>query len=115
MPHTQALNPEVAQCIDDCYHCATTCNATVVHCLEKGGKHAEPQHIALMLDCAAICEAAADSMARNSSVHGQICSVCAEICRQCETDCRSFRDDAMMQECAELCRKCAESCDKMAA
>lgn len=115
MPHTQALNPDVVQCIDDCYHCATTCNATVAHCLEKGGKHADPQHIALVLDCAAICETAAQSMSRNSTVHGQICRVCAEICRQCETDCRSFRDDSMMQECADACRKCAESCQKMAA
>ena len=115
MPHTQAASPEVAQCIDDCHQCATTCNATVAHCLEKGGKHADAQHIALMLDCAAICETAAQSIARNSSVHGHICRACAEICRQCETDCRSFRDDPMMQECADVCRKCAESCSKMAA
>lgn len=117
MPHTakQAVNPEVAQCIDDCHDCATTCSATVAYCLEKGGKHADAQHIGLMLDCSAICETAAHSMARNSSVHGNFCRACAEVCRQCETDCRSFRDDTAMQECADACRKCAESCEKMAA
>lgn len=115
MPHTQVLSPEVARCIDDCHHCATTCQATVTHCLEKGGKHAEAQHIALMLDCAAICETAAGSMSRNSNAHGTICAACAEVCRQCETDCRTFRDDPMMQECADTCAKCAESCERMAA
>lgn len=115
MPHTHAVTPEVAQCINECYHCATICNATVAHCLEKGGNHTDAQHVALMLDCATICEAAAQSMSRNSAVHGQICGVCAEICRQCETDCRSFRDDPMLQECADQCRKCADNCAKMAA
>ena len=115
MPHQTAVNPEVAQCIDDCHHCATTCQATVAHCLEKGGKHAEAQHIALLLDCAAICETAAESMARNSSVHPTICGACAEICRQCETDCRTFRDDSFMQECADSCAKCAQSCERMSA
>lgn len=117
MPHTagHTANPEVDRCIDDCYNCARSCNATVAHCLEKGGKHAEAQHIALMIDCAAICETAAGSMGRNSNVHGTICRACAEVCRQCETDCRSFRDDPMMQECADACRKCAESCERMAA
>ena len=114
MAHTQILSPEMAQCVDHCNHCATTCTATVAHCLEKGGKHADSQHIALMLDCAAICATAAESMARGSSVHGQICGVCADICRQCETDCRSFGDDPVMQECADICRQCAESCKQMA-
>ena len=116
MPHStsQAVTPEVARCIDDCYGCATSCNATVAHCLEKGGKHAEPQHIALLLDCAAICETAAESMARNSAMHAQICEACAKVCRQCEADCRSFRDEPLMQECADACRRCAESCERMA-
>ena len=115
MPHAEMLSPEMTQCVDDCNHCATVCTATVAHCLEKGGKHAEAQHIALMLDCAAICATASTSMARNSDAHGQICGLCAEICQQCETDCRSFGDDPMMQECAEMCRRCAKSCKQMAA
>ena len=90
-------------------------HAAIPYCLDKGGRRADAQHIALMLDCAGICETAAVSMSRNSSVHGQICGVCAEVCRQCETDCRSFGDDSMMQECADACRKCAESCERMAA
>jgi hypothetical protein len=115
MPHHSAVNAEVAQCIDDCHHCAATCQTTLAHCLEMGGKHADAQHIALMLDCAAMCETAAASMSRNSSVHSTICGACAEICRQCETDCRTFRDDPAMKDCADMCARCAESCEKMAA
>ena len=117
MPHiaSHSTNPEVDRCIDDCYNCATSCNTTVAYCLEKGGRHAEAAHIALMLDCASICETAASSMSRNSNVHNLICRACADICRKCESECRSFGDDPTMQECADVCRKCAESCDRMAA
>ena len=85
MPNTatHGTNTELDRCIDDCYSCANSCNTTVAYCLEKGGRHADA-HIALMLDCAAICETAATSMSRNSTVHTLICRACAEICRKCE-------------------------------
>ena len=116
MPHTAGhAGTAMDQCIEDCHHCAASCNATLAHCLEKGGKHAAPEHIALLLDCAAICEAAAASMGRKSSAHGELCGACAEVCRLCEESCRSMGSDAMMQECADACRRCADSCEKMAA
>lgn len=116
MPHVAGHtgNAAMDQCIDECNHCANICNATVAHCLEKGGKHADAKHIALLLDCAAICETSAASMSRQSNVHGHLCGACAEICRLCEESCRSMGDDAMMKDCADACRRCAESCAKMA-
>lgn len=117
MPHVAGHtgNAAMDQCIDDCQHCASLCHACIAHCLQQGGKHADPQHIALLLDCAAICETAAASMAHNSSTHGQLCAACAEICRLCEQSCRALANDGIMKECADACRRCAESCDKMAA
>ena len=117
MPHVagHTANPKLDRCIDDCYNCATSCHATVTHCLGKGGNHAEARHIVLLTDCAAICETAAGSMSRNSDLHSVICRACAEICRACEKDCRAFRDDPVMQTCADACRTCAESCERMAA
>lgn len=106
---------EMEQCVDDCTECATTCEETIAHCLAMGGKHAEHQHIALLMDCASICAAAAASMSRGSLAHRLFCGACAEICKLCEEDCRAMGDDAMMLECAEMCRQCAESCDRMAA
>lgn len=116
MPHaTVTTTPEVDRCVDDCLTCASTCNATLAHCLAKGGKHVDAQHIALMLDCAAICEMAAASMSRHSPVHAQLCGACAEVCQACESDCRTFANDPIMQECADVCRRCADSCNRMAA
>lgn len=103
------------QCVEDCQECAATCQETIAYCLSKGGKHAEASHIALMMDCASICEAAAASMSRDSIAHRLFCGACAEICKLCEEDCRSMGDDATMIACAEMCRQCAESCEAMAA
>jgi hypothetical protein len=116
MPHaTVTTNPRFDQCIDDCLTCASTRNTTLAHCLVMGGRHADALHIALMVDCAAICETAAASMARNSPVHVQMSGACAEVCQACGNDCRTFANDPIMQECADVCRRCAESCQRMAA
>jgi hypothetical protein len=102
------------RCIADCQDCATTCNETIRHCLEMGGRHASPGHIALLLDCAAICDATAASMARASEAHRLFCAACVEVCRLCEADCRKLAaDDPTMLACAEMCRQCAESCEEM--
>lgn len=112
----QHLGREMLDCIDECQHCHATCLATVPHCLEMGGKHAEARHIALLLDCAQICATSADFMLRNSPHHHRTCAACAEICRACAEDCeRVDPEDAMMKECAEACRRCADECAQMAA
>jgi hypothetical protein len=120
MPHhmkgqAHAMSAEMQQCIDNCQECHGVCLQTVMHCLEMGGEHAQPQHIRLMLDCAEICETSANFMLRNSPLHGRTCGLCAEICVQCAEDCERFKDDEMMQQCAQVCRRCAESCERMAA
>lgn len=115
MPHTNNLTQEMQKCIDDCTECAARCTESVKHCLELGGKHAEPGHIATLLDCAEICQTSANSMLRNSEHHAIICEACADVCEACEQECRQFGDDDMMQECANACRKCATSCREMAA
>lgn len=102
------------QCIRDCQTCSQVCLETVTHCLQKGGKHAEPQHIRLLMDCAEICQTSANFMIRGSIYHGRTCGVCAEICEACADSCASFTDDVEMQHCAEVCRTCAASCREMA-
>jgi hypothetical protein len=118
MPHTathQMTSREMQQCIDECLGCHSICLQTVQHCLDLGGRHAEREHITLLLDCAEICETSANYMLRGSRLHGRTCAVCAEVCRACEDDClRVGGNDEMMQQCAEACRRCAESCERMA-
>jgi hypothetical protein len=110
---TQA-DPEMQTCIQNCLACHSICLETVMHCLHQGGKHAEPAHIRLLMDCAEICQASANFMLRHSLFHIYTCDVCADICEACADDCEQFTDDTLMQKCAEICRRCAASCREMA-
>jgi hypothetical protein len=102
-------------CITNCLDCHSVCLATLSHCLEKGGDHAEASHIRLMQDCAQICITSADFMLRASPLHPMTCRICAEICELCADDCSRLADDETMVLCAETCRRCAQSCAEMAA
>lgn len=108
------MSGEMETCIQNCLDGYKICSQLLSHCLEKGGKHADPQHIKLLLDCATICEVSADFMLRNSDRHSSICEVCAEICIACAESCEAIADDAMMKKCVDACRKCASSCEQMA-
>ncbi|MBI2708606.1 MAG: four-helix bundle copper-binding protein [Actinobacteria bacterium] len=111
MPHATAMGSGTQAALD----CHTVCLETVTHCLTKGGDHARPDHIVLLLDCAEICQTAANFMTRDSELHGLTCRVCAEICESCAQSCEQLGDDDEMRRCAEACRRCAESCRAMAA
>jgi hypothetical protein len=102
------------QCIQECTDCHNICLETVTYCLEKGGRHAERDHIRLLLDCSQICQTSADYMLRNSNLHTRTCSICSEVCDECMKDWQAFADDARMAACADACRRCAESCLQMA-
>ncbi len=106
---------EMQKCIQHCIDCHQVCIQTIQHCLTKGGKHADPQHIRLLQDCAQVCQTSADFMIRGSDLHGKACALCAEACIACAVSCEAMGDDEVMKTCAEVCRSCAESCQKMAA
>lgn len=108
-----SMNPDMQQqCIQECQNCHSVClSMAASHCLEMGGKHVEPAHYRLMLDCAQICQTAADFMLRSSMMHAHVCRACAEVCEACARSCEEVGD---MQRCVDACRRCAESCRKMA-
>lgn len=105
---------DIQTCVQNCTECHRICLETAAYCLQKGGKHAEPNHVRLLLDCAQICQTSADFMIRGSDLHTWTCAVCAEICEVCAKDCESMGDDQQMKRCAEVCRRCADSCREMA-
>lgn len=109
------LSKEMKDCIDNCLSCHAVCLNTVQFCLQKGGKHAEQNHIRLMLDCAEICQVSANFMLRGSQLHSETCRVCATVCQRCADDCAKMGDDDQMRACAEMCRRCVETCKHMAA
>ncbi|HEX5576575.1 MAG TPA: four-helix bundle copper-binding protein [Gemmatimonadales bacterium] len=110
------ISTDMQECVDECHHCRKMCLATARHSLELGGKHADPTHVGLLLDCAEICQISENFMLRRSERHQLTCRVCADICRLCAEACeRMGRDDELMHQCAEECRKCQQSCERMAA
>jgi hypothetical protein len=108
------MSQEMQRCLQNCTNCHMTCLQTSAYCLSKGGKHAEPAHIRLLLDCADICRTSADFMLRGSQYHNRVCGTCAEVCSACAKDCEQMGDDQTMQACADMCRRCADSCRQMA-
>lgn len=50
--------PEMRRCIERCQQCHDVCTESIVYCLEQGGAHADAAHVALLLDCAQVCQAA---------------------------------------------------------
>ena len=106
---------EMNKCIRICQDCHALCTKMIEHCLKLGGRHATPDHIRLMTDCAQMCETTAHYLIRGSSLHGRMCGLCAEVCRQCGDNCQQLAgDDQMVKQCVELCRSCAGSCERMA-
>lgn len=110
MPFTTA--PNAQSCLDACNRCHQMClQGAMTHCLETGGEHVAPEHMRLMLNCAEICQTAANFMLSHSAFSSQVCKVCAEICDACAQDCERVGD---MEECVQSCRACAEECRRMA-
>jgi hypothetical protein len=110
--HHQVMNSQMEACIDNCLTCHQIClREAMTHCLEVGGKHIEPAHFRLMINCAEICQTSANFMLSHSEFHMQICAVCAEVCEACARSCEQVGE---MEACVQVCRRCAESCRQMA-
>lgn len=104
---------EIEECIQACLECHHVCfEMAMNHCLETGGKHTEPAHFRLLINCAEICQTSANFMLSGSGLHKLTCGVCAEVCRRCAEDCERIGD---MDECVTACRRCAETCQRMTA
>ena len=101
------VSQEMKNCIAECTTCHDVCLSMVQHCLEKGGPHAQPAHVRMLLDCAQTCATSADFMTRGSPLHVHTCGVCAAVCDACAADCERMADDAEMKRCAESCRHMA--------
>jgi hypothetical protein len=109
------MSEEMRRCIQLCQDCHVTCIQIIDHCLKLVSRHAAPDHIRLLMDCAQLCTTTADFMARESLFHDRTCSLCSEICRLCAESCeRVAGDDQSVTQCSELCLRCAESCTRMA-
>lgn len=99
-------------CIDACNKCYQTCLQTAMnHCLDTGGKHVEPAHFRLMMNCAQICQTSVDLQLSGSKFCAKYCALCAEVCDACADSCSELEE---MDDCEKICRDCASSCRAMA-
>ena len=70
-------DPRMHDCIQHCWDCRDTCQATLYnYCLAQGGHHVEQAHVRVMEDCIQICQTAADFMTRGSDLHAAVCAEC---------------------------------------
>lgn len=107
------LTQEMSDCIELCRRCQLVClNMATGHCLEKGGPHAEPEHVKTLLVCAEVCQTAANVIATGSLLRERVCALCADACDACLVSCRRLDD---MEECIFACERCKDACEAMTA
>jgi hypothetical protein len=96
------------RCVDECERCHRICLRTAMaDSLEQGGEHVEPAHLRLMLACAELCRATADSVLAAFDTWEALSALCAKVCTQCAESCERVGE---LEECGEACRVCAQAC-----
>ncbi len=100
-------------CIESCWQSHVMCLQTERYCMESGGLHVMPAHLASLADCAEMCEKTANALLRRSPQHAAVCIACAQLCDACAGDCEAFKEDVRMMDCAKTCRGCAGHCREM--
>lgn len=109
IPSGEARN--IQNCIDACAAAIQACQACAAADIRDGGRDCA----LINLDCADICTATMNALARNSEHHGDYCALCAHICRACAATCAEHA--AMHAHCAACqaaCEACAHECVKHA-
>ena len=110
-----AMPMSMTECIDDCIASHRMCLQTAAYASRKGGALATAPLLAMLGDCAELCQATANSMLRESPLHKILCGACAEACERCAQECLRHAGDSQMARCSATCRDCAASCREMAA
>ena len=71
---------DVQQCVEDCQRCHNDClRMAMNHCLNTGGRMLDKSHFALLLNCAEMCQTAANALLSSSPMAATICQKCAEM------------------------------------
>jgi hypothetical protein len=102
-------------CAKACSDCQRECDSCATHCAHQlhAGKKDHMTTLMTCQDCADVCVAASQIVARGGPFASLVCGPCAEACAKCAKECEKFPDDEHMQRCAEECRKCEKSCREM--
>jgi uncharacterized membrane protein len=85
----EGMAMSMTDCIDDCVASHRMCLETAAWLTKQGGASATASLIAMLNDCAELCQATANSMLRESSLHTILCRACADGCERCARECLS--------------------------
>lgn len=101
------------KCIDECNRCAQACYECFAACLNEPDIQARKNCLAILVECANMCQMSAAHMSMGGQFAKEHCGVCALICEKCAEECSMFKD-AHCTECTQICLDCAAECKKMA-
>ncbi len=107
------MHQQYETCTKACNDCADACDMCASACLQEDDVKMMARCIALDIDCAQLCRAAAAMMARGSEAAKAVCTACAAICDMCADECAKHQMQHC-QDCAAACRRCADECRRMA-
>ncbi len=98
-------------CIEACEEAIHACQTCAAADIREG----DGQCALINLDCADICVATMNALARGSDHHGDFCRLCAHICRKCAEVCAMHaKEHAHCAACQRACEACANACDNHA-
>jgi hypothetical protein len=106
---------DIQNCIRVCLDTRRVCLDAVVHCLHKGGAHAEIQRIRLLLECAETAWLNSQEMQKRSRVDPAAEAACTRLCIDCARACEAGAVDEVLAACADACWRCASACSVLAA
>ena len=102
-------------CAKACSDCQRVCDSCSIHCAHMlhEGKKAHFATLTSCQDCATVCAAASQIVARGGPYSNEICKACVDVCAKCAKECEKFPEDTHMKACAQECRKCEKACLEM--
>ncbi len=104
------------ECARACSDCQRACDCCATHC-GRLASEGEKDHLTTLVtcqDCASVCTAGTQIVARGGPFSALICQSCADACARCGKECEKFAGDQHMKMCADECRKCEKACREMA-
>ena len=112
--NTDDFSEQMLACIQNCQDGHRACLQTLTYCMRRGGRHAAPDLLRLLMDCADVCLASASFMLRASDLHAHTCAACAAVCDRVADGLNALSDDPRMRAMTDTCRHCADTCRAMA-
>lgn len=117
-PGAQNVSQVLIDCLKACHACETACITCADACLSEKDVSALVRCIRLNQDCAAVCGALGDVIARpgltDRNLQDTLLRACIAACAACAAECeRHAPHMEHCRHCADACRECEEACNRM--